>query len=220
MSKRERQPLEEGTDRPPKRSKPDFQPAAIEEIHFARQLQDTLIFRQDGLHQLRNGLASFKNFLEAILYHREPESRARQISILREYLETQKPSDPKDFERPFLAQLWQAWSFANQNNNDHLSSSICAVLALLAKTLSGILDLREQGLLLCRTVLQGQHLRLVKRGLEAPKHKDFVISPCLRLMIEVVGFDGGVLAREVYGRREMVFEGQVVRRNLGLVKVE
>jgi nucleolar pre-ribosomal-associated protein 1 len=220
MSKRERQPLEEGTDRPPKRSRPDFQPAAIEEIHFARQLQDTLVFRQDGLHQLRNGIASFKNFLESILYHREPELRARQLSILREYLETQTPADPQDYEKPLLGQLWQAWSFANQNNNDHLASTICALFALLAKTLSGILDLKDQGLLLCRTVLQGQHLRLVKRALEAPKHKDFVISPALRLVIEVVGFDGGVLAREVYGKRESLFDGQVLRRNLGLVKIE
>ncbi|SMR58517.1 unnamed protein product [Zymoseptoria tritici ST99CH_1E4] len=220
MSKRERQPLEEGTDRPPKRARPDFQPPAIEEIHFARQLQDTLVFRQDGLHQLRNGLASFKNFLESILYHREPELRARQLSILREYLQTQTPADANDYDHPLLGQLWQAWSFANQNNNDHLAASIAAIFALLLKTLSGILDLRDQGLLLCRTVLQGQHLRLLKRALEAPKHKDFVISPALRLLSEVVGFDGGVLARDVYGKREMVFDGQVVKRNLGLVKVD
>jgi nucleolar pre-ribosomal-associated protein 1 len=219
MSKRER-PVEED-DRPPKRPRQEFQPPQIEEIHFARQLQQFLTFRQDGLHQLRNGIASFKNFLEIILYHREPEDRARQISILREYLETQKPTDPhKDVDQPFLTQLWQAWSFANQNNNDHLASQTSAVIALLLKTLSGILDLREQGLLLCRTVLQHQHLRLVKRCLDAPKHKDFLISPCLRLLTEVSAFDGGLLVRELYKRREQTFDVNTIRRSLGLAKTD
>lgn len=218
MSKR--QSGDENGERPPKRARAEFQPPAIEEINFARQLQDFLVFRQDGIHQLRNGIASFKAFLESILYHREEDNRARQISILREYLETQRPADAKDLERPFLSQLWQAWSFANQNNNDHLASSICAILALLLKTLSGILDLREQGNLLCKTILQHQHLRLVKRCLDAPKHKDFVISPCFRLLIEVTTFDGGIMAKEVYDKREQTFDASSLRRNLGMVKQE
>ncbi|KAF2165877.1 hypothetical protein M409DRAFT_66851 [Zasmidium cellare ATCC 36951] len=218
MSKRDR--TEDGDDRPPKRTRQEHQPPKVEEIHFARQLQDLLVFRQDGIQQLRSGIASFKAFLESILYHREEDNRGRQVSILREYLETQKPADIKDLDRPFLSQLWQAWSFANQNNNDYLASSISAVLALLLKTMSGILDLREQGLLLCRTVIQHQHLRLVKRCLDAPKHKDFVISPCLRLLTEVASFDGGSLATELYKRREQTFDVGALRRLLGAVKTE
>ncbi|CAK3927708.1 related to URB1 Nucleolar required for the normal accumulation of 25S and rRNAs [Lecanosticta acicola] len=218
MSKRESTGEDE---RPPKRPRQEHssQPPKVEEIHFARQLQDLLIFRQDGIQQLRNGVASFKAFLESILYHKEEDHRGRQISILREYLETQKPSE-KDTERPFLPQLWQAWSFANQNNNDHLASSISAVLALLLKTLSGVLDLREHGVLLGRTVLQHQHLRLIKRCLDAPKHKDFIISPSLRLLTEVTSFDGGVLARQVYKRREETFDINNLRRLLGVVKLD
>lgn len=218
MSKRDRP--EDGDDRPPKRARQEHQPPKVEEIHFARQLQDLLVFRQDGIQQLRSGIASFKAFLESILYHREEDNRGRQVSILREYLETQRPADIKDLDRPFLSQLWQAWSFANQNNNDYLVSSISAVLALLLKTMSGILDLREQGLLLCRTVIQHQHLRLVKRCLDAPKHKDFVISPCLRLLTEVASFDGGSLATELYKRREQTFDVSALRRLLGAVKTE
>lgn len=176
------------------------------------------MFRQDGVQQLRNGIASFKALLENILYHKEEDNRGRQISILREYLESQKPPE-NDTERPFLTQLWQAWSFANQNNNDHLASSVSAILALLLKTLSGILDLREHGILLCKTVLQHQHLRLIKRCLDAPKHKDFVISPSLRLLTETASFDGGVLARQVYKRREETFDVGTMRRLLGLVKL-
>lgn len=219
MSKRERE-AENDHDRPPKRSRADHQPPAVEEIHYARQLQQFLIFRQDGIQQLRNGIASFKNFLEIILYHRDEESRARQISILREYLESQKPEDPKNTEQPLLAQLWQAWSFANQNNNDHLASSVSAIFALLLKTLSGELALREHGIFLCRTVLQHQHLRLLKRCLDAPKHKDFLISPCLRLITEVATFDGGALAAEIYRKRESTFDVSTIRRCLGLVKLD
>lgn len=220
MSKRQRE--QEDTARPPKRPKPDHQSqrAPIEEIHFARQLQQLLNFRQDGIQQLRNGIASFKAFLESILYHKDEEDRARQLSILREFLDSQKPADVADTERPLLGQLWQAWSFASQNNNDQLSTSISSIFALLLKTLSSLLDFRELGTLLCRTVLQGQHLRLVKRCLDAPKHKYFLISPCLRLLIEATSFDGGVLAREVYKRREQTFDIATLRRCLGFLKTE
>ncbi|KAK4574816.1 hypothetical protein LTR86_001658 [Recurvomyces mirabilis] len=218
MSKRARE--EQDTTRPPKRSKPDYQPPAVEEIHYARQLQQFLVFRQDGVHQLRNGIASFKAFLETILYRKEEENRGRLLSILREYLDSQKPADAQDTSTPFLAQLWQAWSYASQNNNDYLSSSVSAIIALLIRTLSSLIDFRDHGILLCRTVLQHQHLRLVKRGLDAPKHKDFVISPCLRLLTEVVSFDGGALAREAYKRREQTFDINSVRRNLGLYRAD
>nr|POE71936.1 nucleolar pre-ribosomal-associated protein 1 [Quercus suber] len=224
MSKRNNE--DEDTSRPPKRSKAErsenfYQPPTVQQIDYARQLQDLLVFRQDGIQELRNGVASFKALLESILYHRDEDIRPRQLSILREYLDSQKPPpNLPDTDQPFLHQLWQTWSFANQNNNDHVASAISAILALLLRTLSGLLDYREYGLLLCRTVLQHQHLRLVKRGLDAPPRKEYVISPCLRLLTEVVSFDGGVLAKEVYKRREQTFDVLSMRRNLGLAKTE
>jgi len=221
MSKRSRE--RDADDRPPKRSKAEAErppPPVIEEIQFARQVQQLLTFRQDGIPSLRNGIASVKAFLESILYHKQEEDRARQLSILREYLESQKPANPDDAEAPFLRQLWQAWSFASQNNNDHIISSVSALLALLLRTLSSLLDFRDLGILLCRTVLLHPNLRLVKRGLDAPKHKDFVISPCLRLLTEVTSFDGGVMCREVYKRREQTFDVATLRRNLSLVRPE
>ena len=219
MSKRKQE--QDDTSRPPKRPKPEnHQPPVVHEIEYARQLRDLLVFKQDDLQQLRNGIASFRAFLESVLYRKDEQNRGRQLSILREYLDTQKPADVKDIERPFLAQLWQAWSFAVQNHNDHIVSSVSSVLASLLKTLSSELDLREYGTLLCRTVLLHPHLRLVKRSLDAPKHKDFVISPSLRLLFEVVSFDGGVFAGEVYKRREHTLDTASTRRNLGLIKQE
>ena len=220
MSKRSRT---DGHDhRPSKRPKHDAaaKPSPVEEIQFARQIKHLLAFQQDGIPQLRHGIASFKAFLDSILYHKNDDDRARQLSILREYLDSEKPVDIKDSERPFFCQLWQAWSFANQNNNDYLASSIAAIFALLLKVLSSLLDFREHGLLLGRTVLQHRHLRLIKWCLNAPKQKDFLISPCLRLLIEVTSFDGGVLAREAYDHREETFDVGLLKRNLGLLKPE
>lgn len=215
----------EDTSRPPKRAKPDqahksapLPPPEIEEIHFAHQLSTLLTFHQTSPQSLRNGIASFKNFLESILYHRAEEDRGRQLSILREYLENQKASTTggEEQQTPLLAQLFAGWGFANSNNNDYLASSVSAVLALLVKTLAGLLDFREFGVLVCRAVLVQGNLRLLKRNLDAPRHKEFVISPALRLLIEVTAFDGGVLAREVYKRREVTFQVNGLRRLLGL----
>lgn len=218
MSKRSR--TNDDTTRPPKRPKPDHTNNPVEEIQFARQLQELLTFRQDGLQQLRSGLVSFKAFLESVCYHKDEGQRPRQLSILHEFLDGQQAADANDTERPFLGQLWQAWSFADQNNNYYLCSSISAIFALLIRTLSSILEFRDHGILLCRTVLQHQHLRMIKRSLDAPKQKDFLISPCLRLLIEVTGFDGGLLAKEVYKRRELTCDPMTLRRNLGAVKPE
>lgn len=222
MSKRGREDGEGDTNTPVKRARGDDGPrhAPTEEIEFARQLTQLLSFRQDGLPQLLHGIRSFKAFLESILYRKNEDTRERQLSILREYLESQKPADLKDTERPFLGQLWQAWSFGVQNHNDSLSISVSAVIALLVRVLSNLLDFRDFGYLLCRTTLQHQHMRLVKSGLDAPKHKDFVIAPCLRLLTEITTFDGGNLATEVYKRREQTFDVPSLRRNLGLFKTE
>ncbi len=215
MSKR---PLDHDDFRPPKRQKPTNappKPPQPEEVHTARQLQTLLAFNQDAIPELRIGIASFKAFLESILYYKDEDNRGRQLTILREYLYSEKPDDPNSKETPFLTQLWQAWSFASHNNNEQLVSSITALFALLVKTLSSLLEFKEQGLLLCRTLLQHQHLRLVKRSLEAPKQKDFLISPALRLLIEVSGFDGGGCARGVWRGREWCFDAVIMRRLVG-----
>ena len=223
MSKRSRNGE---TAKPRKRFKADdsHEGHVVEEVHFARQLQDLLSFQQDGIERLRNGIASFKAFLERILYHKQDDDHGRHLSILREFLDTQKPVDvvatSAESDRPFLHQLWQAWSFASQNHHERLTSAVSSIFALLLKTLAGLLDFREYGVLLGRTVLLGAHLRLVKRGLDAPRHKEFLTSPCIRLLIEVVAFDGGVLARELYKRRDQTFDAQTLRRHLGRLRTE
>jgi nucleolar pre-ribosomal-associated protein 1 len=114
----------------------------------------------------------------------------------------------------------QTWAFAASANSDKLSSAATSILALLVKVLSNHLDFRDNGLLLCKTILQQSQLRLIARGLSASKSKEYVIAPCIRLLTELVCFDGGTLARQVYAKRDLTFDTKILARNLTLRKMQ
>lgn len=105
-----------------------------------------------------------------------------------------------------LADVIQTWSFAAQSNHDGLLSAVPAVLALLLKTISGLIDFRRYGVYLCKYLLRKEQIRLFDRGLTANKSKEHLISPCLRLLTEIVTFDGGSLARTVHVQRDVTFK--------------
>ncbi|KAL9079193.1 MAG: hypothetical protein Q9157_001902 [Trypethelium eluteriae] len=191
--------------------------AQPEEITSARHLQQLLIFSQDNLDELRNNIRSFKTFLDSILYGEEEALKKERLIILKEYLNSQKP---RHEDHVYLRDLEQAWSFASQVHNDHLFSSVTAVLALLFKVIGGLLDFRDYGFLLGRMVLNFNQVKLLSRGLSAPTHKEFIISPCLRLLTEVVSFDAGALARQVYAKRDFTFDTKIMGRNLHLNKTK
>jgi len=79
-----------------------------------------------------------------------------------------------------------------------------------------MIELRHHGVQLCKTILQQAQLKLISKALAAPKHKEHVISPCLRLLTEVVSFDGGAVASRVFAARGFTFEGKILSRNLSL----
>lgn len=81
-----------------------------------------------------------------------------------------------------------------------------SVLAQLLKTISTRLEFREFGVSLCKTLMQKEQLRLINRSLSAPKVKEHLISPCIRLLTEVVGFDGGAVARLIYQNRDTTYK--------------
>ena len=164
---------------------------------------------------LDSGLRQFKALLDSILYSADEDATARQREILKEFLLSEKPDDD-DEDGVYLSSLFQTWSFASQTSNDHLISAVSALIAQLLKAASTDIDLREHGLGVCRSVLQLPNAKLVSWSLSAPKHKEFVISPALRLLTEVVSFDGGSLARHLYSRRDLTFDAQVLSRNLSL----
>lgn len=93
-----------------------------------------------------------------------------------------------------------------QSNNESLSAAIVAVLALLLKATSTYIEFREYGNNLCKTLLQEDQIKLLERGISASKAKEHVISPCLRLLTEIVLFDGGTAAPRVYAHRETTFK--------------
>jgi nucleolar pre-ribosomal-associated protein 1 len=140
--------------------------------------------------------------------------KAGKLSILKDYLHAQKPSDEEDKAAIYLADLMQTWSFASQSNNESLLSAVPAVLALLLRTISHELEFSNYGLTLGRTLLQKPQQELIARGLISNKTKEFLISPVLRLLREVTTFDGGVLAKQVFRARDQTFKN--LARNLNL----
>ncbi len=122
-----------------------------------------------------------------------------------EYLQSQH--SPAEYETSrYLAGIIQSWSFSNQSNNEGLFSAIAAVLALLLKATSNYLEFREHGNNLCKTLLHQDQLKLLDRGLCSSKTKEHVISPCLRLLTEIVLYDGGTAAHMVYAHRDITFK--------------
>lgn len=102
--------------------------------------------------------------------------------------------------------LIQTWNFADSNNNESLLTVVPSVLAIFLKTVSSHLEFREFGLALCKYLLEKEQLKLFNRGMTAVKSKEHLISPCLRLLTEIVSFDGGAAARQVYSRRHTTFK--------------
>ena len=125
--------------------------------------------------------------------------------ILLEYLNSQTPPAESGPSR-FLADIIQSWSFSAQSNNEGLFSAITAVLALLLKATSSHIEFREHGNNLCKTLLQEDQLKLFDRGLGASKTKEHVISPCLRLLTEMVLYDGGTAASTAYAHRKITLK--------------
>ena len=144
-------------------------------------------------------IQAFKGFLESVANTESDNSS--QISILKEYLESQKPAED-DETTIYLGDLVRTWSLASELNHDSLLSAVPAVFALLLKTLSNILELNEYGLRLGRMLLQKSQQELISRCLTASKTKEFIISPALRLLREIIIFDGGTLAKQVFRARD------------------
>ncbi|CAG8974405.1 hypothetical protein HYALB_00010045 [Hymenoscyphus albidus] len=180
------------------------------EIHSGKQLRQLLAFDQDSTRS-RQGIQSFKAFLES--FASSESDNGRRIAILREYLDSFKPNE-EEKTAAHVPDIMQTWSFAAQSNTETLLSAVPAVLALLLRTMSSILEFSDHGMRLCRTILQKSQLDLVVRGLTATKGKEFVISPVLRLLREITTFDGGAMARQVFRMRDFTLKG--LGRNLNL----
>lgn len=135
----------------------------------------------------------------------ESDDRSAKRALLLDYLQSQAPQEGIEASA-YLADIIKTWHFAAQSSVDSLFASVVAVLALLLKTISSLIEFREHGNRLCATVLHDDQIKLFDRGLGTHRAKDFLISPCLQLLTEVVSFDGGHAARIVYRKREITFK--------------
>ena len=85
-------------------------------------------------------------------------------------------------------------------------SAVPAVLAQFLRFISSYLEFCDFGRSLCKSLLQTDQVRLFERAFGSSKSKEHLISPCLRLLTEVVTFDGGALASQLYSRKEALFK--------------
>jgi nucleolar pre-ribosomal-associated protein 1 len=108
----------------------------------------------------------------------------------------------------------RTWKYASDISNNELLSAVPVVLALLLKTISTDLQLEEDSLGIGRTLLLPQQLEIVARNLDAERHEEYIISPTLRLLREIVTAGGGSLARAVFRHRTHTF--RTLSRNMGL----
>jgi nucleolar pre-ribosomal-associated protein 1 len=134
-------------------------------------------------------------------------AKEEKLRVLKNYCDKQISNSGKEDETSVcFPDLIASWAFADGNNNEPLLTAVPSVLALFFKTISSELEFREFGIALCKHLLQKDQLRLFNRGLTATKSKEQLISPCLRLLTEIVTFDGGAVARQLYLRRYITFK--------------
>ncbi|KAL4993760.1 ribosome 60S biogenesis N-terminal-domain-containing protein [Aspergillus recurvatus] len=167
------------------------------------QLRSLLVFQQNVVES-KQGLRRFKEFLTSIGHTDHEGEKAKKFRILKAYCDTQISRNTE--EVICFPEIIQTWNFADNSNNESLLTSVPSVLAIFLKTVSSNLDFREFGIALGKHLLQKDQLRLFNRGLTANKSKEHLISPCLRLLTEIVSFDGGAVARQLYTARYITFK--------------
>ncbi|KKA16189.1 Ribosome biogenesis protein Urb1 [Rasamsonia emersonii CBS 393.64] len=132
--------------------------------------------------------------------------KAKKLRILKAYCDTQIKKVSDGSEAICFPDLIQTWSFADTSNHESLLVVVPSILAIFLKTISTQLDFRDFGIALCKYLLQKDQLKLFNRSLTSTKAKEHLISPCIRLLTEIVSFDGGAVARLVYSKREITFK--------------
>ncbi|KAL9623417.1 MAG: hypothetical protein Q9160_002310, partial [Pyrenula sp. 1 TL-2023] len=167
-----------------------------------RKLSDT--FNYAEVPAQIEGIAKFKEFLQSIASPDNAPERPQRLKVLKSYCQEQAQSPTSN--PACLRDLLSSWSFAIEVGQEPLLSAIPSVIALFLKTISFHLEFRELGVGLCQHLLEKDQLRLFDRGMTANRTKEHLISPCVRLLTEIVGFDGGSIASRVLANRNITFK--------------
>ncbi|KAK2875018.1 hypothetical protein FQN49_001860 [Arthroderma sp. PD_2] len=184
----------------------DTIPVTAPEITSYQQLRDILSFQQSISQETKQGVRHFKDFLSSIQGDIPETEKSKKLQVLQKYCASQYVKRGDDSPSVCFTDLVSTWNFAESNNEESLLSLIPSVLASFLKTVSPQLEFREFAIELSKYLLHKDNLKLFNRGLTASKTKDHLISPCLRLLTEIVSFDGGAVAKVVYAKRDITLK--------------
>ncbi len=172
-------------------------------ILSSSDLHHLLVTGQSSQSDVKIAVKEFKEFLNAIRTSEDNEDRSQKLQILKVYSEEQASSKQ---QLNVFPDLFSIWFSAMETNNESVLSALPSVLALYLNTISSDLQFRAIGLSLCKCLLlEAKFRRLLDRGLTATKTKEHLISPCLRLLTEIVSFNGGEVATLLYSKRDTTF---------------
>ncbi|KIY03823.1 uncharacterized protein Z520_00514 [Fonsecaea multimorphosa CBS 102226] len=143
----------------------------------------------------------FTEFLSQLTNQDFPD-RSRQLTGLKKYCDEQSSPSHDQLDFP---DLLSAWSNASQSNAEAVLAAIPHCLAQFFETISSHVEFREFGISLCHSLLKRDQLRILDRTLSSPRSKEHLITPCLQLLTEIISFDGGALASNVFSRRDFLY---------------
>jgi nucleolar pre-ribosomal-associated protein 1 len=126
---------------------------------------------------------------------------SHEIQILLEYLKSVTPNEDHESVNG-LPDILQAWRFAVQTNDEGLSSAIPGAIASLLQVIDASIEFSEVGSRICKLLLKKDNVQLFEKSLNSPKAKFSSISACLKLLTHIVGFNGGICARDLYIQRD------------------
>ncbi|EXJ94542.1 hypothetical protein A1O1_02938 [Capronia coronata CBS 617.96] len=168
----------------------------------ADQIHRLLQSSQGSSPQVVAAIERFKHFLYQISEDQNIASQTGQLKVLKEYCDLQSSASHEEVDFPDLLSIWYS---ASQSNDEAVLSAVPSVLTQFFRTISSQLEFREFGLSLCHSLLKRDQLRIFDKGLSLPRSKQQIITPCLQLLTEIISFDGGALASNVFGRRDYLY---------------
>ena len=146
-------------------------------------------------------LQKFKWFLESVANEVQHGPESGGTTILLAFLKSH-PSVGATLCHG-LASLLQAWKYAAHVNNDGLLAVIPNVLAILLETISSSIDFSKIGVQICKTLLEADNAELLDKCLNHPRARESSARPCLRLLVQIISFDGGACAQNIYVQRHI-----------------
>lgn len=131
--------------------------------------------------------------------------RVSRRGILLQYLQDEAAAQHEE-EPACFDPLVKLWGSAGHCDNEEIYPAATSLLALFLSTISSSIEFRDYGNRLCHQLTRDDSFKIFEKGLSAHKEKPRIISQSLRLLTEIVKFDGGRAAKRVYRQRQITFK--------------